>query len=281
MIRRLPADFDEASYLRLNPDVAAAGVPAGAHYLRHGANEGRRYHKYRVVETGQNPLRSMREDGAPVEVFIHIPKTAGTSLRALLIETHGSVGCAYPSAPYGRLVDMTASEREELSGQRVVIGHETIAEFRSFIGPNLRFSTVMRDPIDRVVSFYNHISDIHHARGEAPPPVVNFLGQPETINLQTRYLSGHDPAALGRDSVTVALSEISGGQLEVGFAEDMDQSIARMRIFQGAKALARRANVSGKWLTREDLTPKELARIKDQNALDLMLYEGALAQVAS
>jgi GT2 family glycosyltransferase len=43
-----PADFDEAEYLRLNPDVAevvAAGVlPSGReHYVRYGAREGRRY----------------------------------------------------------------------------------------------------------------------------------------------------------------------------------------------------------------------------------------------
>lgn len=40
---RLPADFDAASYYRLNPDVAAAKVDAGLHYLEHGRSEGRRY----------------------------------------------------------------------------------------------------------------------------------------------------------------------------------------------------------------------------------------------
>jgi hypothetical protein len=39
----LPADFDEAEYCRLNPDVAAAGQDAAEHYLQHGRSEGRRY----------------------------------------------------------------------------------------------------------------------------------------------------------------------------------------------------------------------------------------------
>lgn len=39
----LPSDFDSTTYYRLNPDVAAAGIDAAAHYRKHGKNEGRRY----------------------------------------------------------------------------------------------------------------------------------------------------------------------------------------------------------------------------------------------
>lgn len=39
----LPTDFDAAQYLRLNPDVAAAGADAGVHYLKYGIVEGRLY----------------------------------------------------------------------------------------------------------------------------------------------------------------------------------------------------------------------------------------------
>ena len=37
----LPPDFDAATYLRLNPDVAASGMDAADHWLRHGQFEGR------------------------------------------------------------------------------------------------------------------------------------------------------------------------------------------------------------------------------------------------
>ena len=39
----LPADFDPETYLRLNPDVAAAKVDAAEHYLMFGINEKRKY----------------------------------------------------------------------------------------------------------------------------------------------------------------------------------------------------------------------------------------------
>ena len=43
--RPLPPGFDPAAYLELNPDVAAAGQDAAAHYREYGAREGRRYSK--------------------------------------------------------------------------------------------------------------------------------------------------------------------------------------------------------------------------------------------
>jgi hypothetical protein len=39
----LPADFDSAAYLRLNPDIARAGADAAAHYLEFGWKENRKW----------------------------------------------------------------------------------------------------------------------------------------------------------------------------------------------------------------------------------------------
>ena len=41
--RGLPADFDPATYLALNADVASSGADPAQHYLRYGRREGRRY----------------------------------------------------------------------------------------------------------------------------------------------------------------------------------------------------------------------------------------------
>ena len=39
----LPNDFDPKKYLTFNPDVSAAGVDPGQHYIDHGCQEGRKY----------------------------------------------------------------------------------------------------------------------------------------------------------------------------------------------------------------------------------------------
>jgi hypothetical protein len=40
---QVPADFDPAAYLILNPDVAAAGMDPRQHWMTHGQFEGRSY----------------------------------------------------------------------------------------------------------------------------------------------------------------------------------------------------------------------------------------------
>jgi hypothetical protein len=39
----IPPDFDDAVYLFLHPDVAAAGVSPKEHYMHYGFSEGRQY----------------------------------------------------------------------------------------------------------------------------------------------------------------------------------------------------------------------------------------------
>lgn len=40
---RLPFDFSPSGYLRINTDIASAGIDPGEHYLRSGWKEGRKW----------------------------------------------------------------------------------------------------------------------------------------------------------------------------------------------------------------------------------------------
>ena len=57
---RLPRDFDEASYLELNPDLASVGMNLRKHYLLHGLREGRRYRKFELTASADRLLRRIR-----------------------------------------------------------------------------------------------------------------------------------------------------------------------------------------------------------------------------
>lgn len=59
LLTSLPTDFDPSVYLKLNPDLVAAGVEPYGHYIQFGASEGRRYRlgfsakdKERLIATG-------------------------------------------------------------------------------------------------------------------------------------------------------------------------------------------------------------------------------------
>ncbi|SDH08645.1 rhamnan synthesis F family protein [Pelagibacterium luteolum] len=57
-MQRLPVDFDPEIYLRLNPDVARAGVDATSHWLNHGHQEGR---PYKFIPVSDADLQRLRE----------------------------------------------------------------------------------------------------------------------------------------------------------------------------------------------------------------------------
>ena len=92
----------------------------------------------------------------PTLVHIHIPKTAGTSLNALLLPLFPRENRVNGHAPacVAALRDMSQSEREQV---RLVAGHVTHAIGRLFSQP-VRFLTIMRDPGPRILSFFKYVS---------------------------------------------------------------------------------------------------------------------------
>jgi glycosyltransferase involved in cell wall biosynthesis len=74
----LPGDFDPATYLRLNTDVADSGVDPVAHYLRHGKREGRPFAMPRI------PLNYNHRDGyKTILVVSHEASRTGAPVLSL------------------------------------------------------------------------------------------------------------------------------------------------------------------------------------------------------
>lgn len=66
---RLPIGFDGQLYLKLNPDVAAAGVDPGRHYLEFGQHEGRRFAESVFRESGDLYTRDVPTDQGVIDLF--------------------------------------------------------------------------------------------------------------------------------------------------------------------------------------------------------------------
>lgn len=147
--------------------------------------------------------------GPPRIVFLHIMKTAGTSLRSRLEqlaagepiwrrEADGLPGSADPAT---------------LRRYRVIMGHFTIAD-ALHVPPPRRIFTVLREPMARLVSFYHflhrHRAEVVAARGMERPRIARdctleaFLAHPDPgirdalQNVMTRTLAG-DWRVIGRD----------------------------------------------------------------------------------
>ena len=212
------------------------------------------------------------------EVYIHIPKTAGTFIRNILVNKYGDVGCSYRSSPYTSLSMKSDREIRVFKTRSLVIGHEDFHTFHALFGDSARYSTLVRNPIDRLISYYNHAMNNFSGFKDRPVSLLKFLedrGNFELDNLQVRYLCGKPMAKpVTRKDLDAAKSLIENGTIDVGLADALPEALGSMRVFSGLGTLAstRKVNVSKRGLSRDTIADVELAAIKARSKLDLALF---------
>src|SRR5437016_1103564 len=118
-------------------------------------------------------------------IFVHIPRTAGSSFAAELTDLRpshkhlrvDSTDQQLPNAKkMNRAVDQFARELETRAW-KACSGHIKMAHVRRIrsVEPTARVITLIRNPVDRIVS------DFRHARTPAHPPHREFIQKYPTI----------------------------------------------------------------------------------------------------
>jgi hypothetical protein len=108
------------------------------------------------------PLITVPACAVPIFVFLHIPKTAGTTLRGVFNEMFGPYFHLY-TAPHDEAVCADGRRAFEQPGYfdniMMLAGHfaRNSPVVRSISGRRTVFVSVMRDPVDRVVSHYDYV----------------------------------------------------------------------------------------------------------------------------
>ena len=85
--------------------------------------------------------------------FIHIPKTGGISIRNLLSQMLSG----YRLFPAHTLPEFKKRENElKLVDSDLYFGHVQYHFINKFLGNKVRYMTILRSPVDRVLSLYNY-----------------------------------------------------------------------------------------------------------------------------
>ncbi len=182
--------------------------------------------------------------------FLHVPKTAGTSLNIFLDRFYPpeSIFVFNASMPLAenlaRLRNLPPERRHTIKLYRghapLTVGDPRVDEARTF--------TFLRDPVQRVVSFCHHLAEgkkkSHMLSSPAEVPAAEdfdlqaFLtsGEPELENLQTRMLVGEgvyrslkssgDPQALNQ-ALSAAFARIEF----VGVQESFEEGLLLASLF--------------------------------------------------
>jgi len=211
--------------------------------------------------------------------FIHIPKTAGTTLRSIFRRSFGADHCDVKCPSHCR--DTTPWLKSEnlrsmkalypnLSG---ITGHRVccFTDLEESL-PNLKYFTFLRDPRKRFISNFHH-----HYRGRMEQCTLSslekFAQDSSRRNVQTQWICGQEDPELAID---VLKNKIGF----VGLTEKFDVSLLLLRSYLNEPKFKinylRQNSSQGEAPLAYDEDPYIKGLIQDANQADLAVYQYVL-----
>lgn len=220
--------------------------------------------------------------------FVHLQKTAGTSLRMGLQHQFGEAA-VYPDSSDGESVESAMSieylqdryraRRHEI---RVITGHFPLCT-AEILGGGFTTLTILREPVERTLSYLSHHrawspDDSHKDLEEIYSDPLRFHGLIHNHMVKMFSLTPDEPAlsALTRiefmpqrlDRAKENLASIDAFGLQERFDEFCGELRQRFGWDLGSPKYANRAEAA-------EVSEQFRARIAEDNAMDIELYEFA------
>jgi hypothetical protein len=218
----------------------------------------------------------------PLLFFLHIPKTAGSTLVEVIKRQYRSNEIyELNNSSFGEeLAGLPESRREEI---RAIWGHFYFG-VHTYIERPSTYVTMLRDPVERVISHYYYVRrDPSHylyevAHNLTLEEFVASCGLAEPNNDQTRLLAGltssHREGYSTPEMLPAAKSNLQNHFAVVGLTEEFDKSVIAMSQTLGWRSpYYRKQNVSRQRPKKKELPTETIKTIASYNELDADLYE--------
>ena len=200
-------------------------------------------------------------------VFVHIEKTAGTSIKYILRNNFGIHHCDSLKNKKEIFTQQDLDLAKKIFGNiRCITGHNIVEPTKHLNEDELKFITFLRDPIKRSASFYQD----NCLRGERKVGFEEWMRDEKKHNMQTKRIAGEPDLekakALLRDKYHF-----------VGLTERFDESLKLFSVtfpeiinLKYKKELIARDNSIKNELLGNQATLKIL---QESNRLDMALYD--------
>ncbi|TKJ40777.1 hypothetical protein CEE37_07370 [candidate division LCP-89 bacterium B3_LCP] len=232
------------------------------------------------------PAFSANDDHENRLIFLHIMKTAGTTLERILKRQYGDLGAIrfYPKKLEDNLREFNELSSAEQNKVNVIMGHFRFGLHRELTG-DYKYITLMRNPVDRIMSEYYYIlthpeHELHEPMTSQYKNIADFVrsGMYHLLdNTHTKYLSGMDDLGYGEyssEAVEIARENLQKHFSFVGITEEFDESLIFLkRMYNWSTPYYIRENVTNNRPKTESLTPEERAVIEEYARMDIELYE--------
>ncbi len=237
----------------------------------------------------------------PVErvIFLHIPKTAGSTLRGVFIDQYptGSVLAIGPGRHDTAMEDFKSLPLPEREKIRLLRGHFGFG-LHEYLPPPVTYITILREPVARVVSHYyyvrsqlergNAFTDRPWLREAARMSLSDYVQHGRSADVrngQTKLMAGQmqgwgvdDEHSPGDEQLLQAAQyNLREGMAVVGLIERFDETLVLFKRRLGWRTpfyVSR--NVAPNRPEREHAPPEILEAVRRENALDVQLYGDAV-----
>ena len=216
--------------------------------------------------------------------FIHIPKTAGTSINTLLSFQYGHKKNYWHTTQESWVIAKMrlAQHMSHSHGECCLIRGHIPYGWHDLCGEEYTYFSILRDPLSRAISQYEFAKN--HGRGiwydELKPfqSLEAYLYGAREIghaNYQLHYLSGIPIGeALTSDDLDAVIHKISCSEIIVGTLDRMECSLLLLSaVLQWRKPIFNLRYNLGKSGKSHAITADAEAHFRKENSLDYALYE--------
>jgi hypothetical protein len=218
----------------------------------------------------------------PRLIFVHVPKTAGRTFGSALRREYGEhYVFLRPGDPGVPIEDFVTWDRDRLAKVEAVGGHYAVGLDHLLPGES-RYVTILRDPIDRILSFYSYIQTFATPEDEVfdlrvGMPLETWLTTSRHArDLQTQMIGGdlEHPEPADEHTLEQAIDRLDGGVFAAfGVQERFDETLAHIaRTFGWRRPGYTSINVNPERRPVSAVDERTRSMIAAHNQLDLQLY---------
>lgn len=199
-------------------------------------------------------------------IYTHIPKTGGNTFASVLYSQYH-----YQKEVCSVYLRESLPPKVDFGKIKLIVGHLQFGLHKDIPRP-CQYITMLRDPVDRVVSHYYFNLKFHNKKPQ-DSPFDQFVKK--HTNVQTRWVAGED-----RADVQLAKKHIEKHFIAVGITERFNESLYLMKQKLGWEDITyKQYNVNRKRPKTDAISPEMIDLIKEHNALDIELYNWVRRQV--